>query len=169
MDEPVQQHDVPASSPLASLREKVQRAREASTVDLPIADIDVVIRFRAVDFDVLDRNRNPGKRRDPLAANAAVLIDACVGVFTCTDDGTLVSVDPDDPDTHIDDDDKVIGQPVTFSSPRLAELLGVDTGRAADVVAALYPRQLETARHADAVIALSRGDADQLAELALGN
>lgn len=57
-----------------------------------------------------------------LVANATVLADACLGIFAVVD-GEKVSIDPDDP--H--------GELLKFE-PKLAELLGVRAGKAAQIV-----------------------------------
>jgi hypothetical protein len=131
--------DVPAApdSTLALLRQRVARAKEQLHVDLEVPRLEppVFVRFKPTNQGRLNaasklagklKNRDDGD----VVANAGILADACLGVFEVLEvDGQKVevSIDPEDRD----------GDWPKFG-PRLAELLGVTTNKASDVVRALY-------------------------------
>lgn len=77
--------------------------------------------------DIHRRRKKEKAKGRGLAINIDVLIDACVGVHERID-GELVSIDPDNRD----------GEALTFTSPRLLELLGVESQLASDAVRELY-------------------------------
>lgn len=161
---------VPASSPLATLRDKVAAARRLQVTDCEIAGLDgVVVRYSQAKFDVLEQFSRRNRRDGAAEVNAALLVEACVGVFVRDDDGRLVSIDPDDPDSYIDHDGKTIGEPLTFRSERLGELLGIDDPSGPAVVKAMFPRELQIASHADHVLEFSRGEAAGVVRASLGN
>lgn len=116
-----------------SLRDRIA-ARRAETnkpfvLETPIEGVWVSYRtMPSHKLDAIHKRRKKNKGRGwALAVNIDVLIDTCVGVHERID-GKLVSIDPDDRD----------GDPPTFTSPRLLELLGVESQRASDAVRELY-------------------------------
>lgn len=119
-------------SVLADLRTRRERAKAALTTDLEVPRLDppVYVRFKPPTQARIDaanqRARNGNDKDATVLANAIVIADSCVGVFEIID-GEKVSVDPTDRD----------GTWPLFDK-RLARLLGVPAGRAADVVRALY-------------------------------
>lgn len=119
-------------SVLAGLRQRREQALAALYTDLVVPRLDppVFVRFRPIDQAKIEQaNKRANASKDPdaaTAANAAVLAAACVGVFELDEDGAEVGVDPDDRDSWPQFD------------KRLARLLGVKAGKAADVVRALY-------------------------------
>ncbi|XBB66866.1 hypothetical protein ABFU82_22580 [Nocardioides sp. WV_118_6] len=120
-------------STLASLRDRIKNAKADLHLDLEVPRLDpqVFVRFRPTTQARLNAaGKLAGKltKNDDgdIIANAGILASACIGVFEVID-GEEVSVDPDDRD----------GTWPTFG-PRLAELLGVSTKKASDVVRALY-------------------------------
>lgn len=163
--------DVPATSPLAGLRDRIEQARARATTDLPVSDLPgVFVRYRALDYDTVeDVTRKHAKQgASPKAGDRSILARACVGIFV-EDDGRIVSIDPDG-DAFIDSSGTLHGTPVTFSSDRLAQLLDLEVpARPAETVPALFPRELEIGRHAQHVARFSSGEAEAVNRAALGN
>lgn len=162
--------DVPESSPLADLRERVQQARARAVTDLSISGLEpVFVRYKALDYETVESVQKQAKKGgDASVADRSIVARACVGIFV-EDDGRLVSIDPD-ADCHIDGDGVLHGTPVTFNSDRLAVLLGIDTpARPAETVPALFPLPLEMGRHATQVARFSAGEIKAVQKAALGN
>lgn len=120
-------------STLASLRDRVARVKETLYLDLEVPRLEppVFVRYRPT---TQGRLNAAGKLASKLSkgddgdvvANAGILASACIGVFEVID-GEEVSIDPEDR----------AGDWPTFG-PHLAELLGINTRKASDVVRALY-------------------------------
>jgi hypothetical protein len=165
--------DLPASAPLGRLRQRVEQTRREAHVDCRIDiddDLSLLVRYKAVDVDTLEKINNRGKQRG-FENDCALLIRTCLGIFV--DFGEqVVSIDAiDDPDAasaHIDASDKIVGEPVTFTSDWLAAELGVTSGKTVDVVRALFPFELQSNEHARDVLQLSQGTRN-VREAALGN
>ena len=148
--------DVPASSQLARLRAKAAAARQAQHVDCHLEPVGVVVRYGPLTTDQIDDVRRRGK--SGARENVSVLVEACQAVLIVDDDGQLVSIDPD-ATCFVDSDGVLQGDPVTFSSSRLAELLEADSAAGlVDMLYGLAGRSLQIARDADDVIYLSRGE-----------
>lgn len=130
---PPETGEVPAAegSVLATLRERREQAVAALHKDLRVPRLEppVYVRFRPISQPAIEQanKRASASKADDAAtaANAAVLAGACIGVFEVDEDGAEVSVDPDNATWPQFD-------------KRLARLLGVKAGKAADVVRALY-------------------------------
>jgi hypothetical protein len=167
--------DLPASAPLGRLRQRVEQTRREAHVDCRIDvkddDLSLLVRYKAVDLDTLEKINNRGKKRG-FENDCALLIRACLGIFVDLGE-QVVSVDSiDDPDAasaHIDTSDKIVGEPVTFSSDWLAAEFGVTSGKTVDVVRALFPFELQINQHARDVLQLSQGTTSDVREAALGN
>lgn len=118
-----------AASPLAGLRERRAKVRQALHLDLAVPRYDppVYVRFKPVsDARVSSINKTLEKSKDPekvVLANARVLAEACVGVFEVDGDGDPVSIDPEDRE----------GDWPRFDE-RLGQLLGIADAAAATVV-----------------------------------
>lgn len=121
-------------STLASLRSRRERAIANLKIDLEVPEMGVFVRYKPITQAMLDKaNKQAAASKDPDAsviANAGILAAACIGVGEVIDDEP-VSVDPDDRSPDPADWPKF--------DKRLARLLGVPAGKAADVVRALYP------------------------------
>jgi hypothetical protein len=121
-----------AGSVLSSLRARRDAAKKGLHLDLAVPRLDppVYVRFAPVAQAQIDRaQKRHEKSKDvdkSVIVNAVLLADACRGVFEIID-GEEVSVDDRDRD----------GDWPLFDE-RLAELLGADVTKAADVVRALY-------------------------------
>ena len=119
-------------SRLASLRERREQALKALHIDLPVPRLDppVYVRYGAVtqaQINAANKQFEKSKDRDrDVLTNATVLGHACQGVYEEVD-GEIVSIDPED--RH--------GDAPRFDE-RLAELLGIQSNRASDVIRALY-------------------------------
>ena len=119
------------------LRDRIAQARLDDVLEVPVAGLeDVVVRYCSLPHEAVVEIQK-SKNRETLRDNAHILVRACVGVFERVD-GELVSVDPDDREAARVKDGQVVGDPLTFTSPRFAELVGVDSDDATDVVMALY-------------------------------
>lgn len=118
---------------IGSLRARREKAREALTLDLvvPRYDPPIYVRLKPVTQARIEaglKQAEKSKAKDAsLAANAALIATACVGIFE-KDGDTDVSIDADD--RH--------GDLLTFSDERTAELLEVPMTKAGDLVRALY-------------------------------
>jgi hypothetical protein len=121
-----------SGSALASLRARREQAKDDLHLDLAVPRLDppVYVRFAPVEQALIDRankRHEKSKAQDKnVVINAVILADACQGVFEVID-GEEVSVDDRDRD----------GEWPRFDE-QLADLLGVDATKAADVVRALY-------------------------------
>jgi hypothetical protein len=119
-------------SALSSLRARRQKAAEELHLDLAVPRLDppVWVRFAPVEQGLIDRankRHEKSKAQDKnVVINAVILADACRGVFEVID-GEEVSIDDNDRD----------GEWPRFDD-QLADLLGVEAGKASDVVRALY-------------------------------
>lgn len=147
----------PASSPLGSLRERRKKRRETLKYDLrvPGYDPEVFVRFKPVAQAKLvaaTKRADKSKSPDALAlANAALLIDACLGVFQLDSDGTPVSIDPDNL-THDEADWPKFDD-------RLGQLLadeGEILGSATSVCRALYENDMALSRHTNMLLEWSQ-------------
>lgn len=128
----------PAPTVIGSLREKRAEARKKLVTDIKVPrtvellGLDIRVRFSPLSSARLEQAaKSAEKSKSPdrnVAANAAALADACVGVFYVVD-GEEKSLDDQDPN----------GDWPKFDQ-RLAEILGMDSGpvKAADVVRELY-------------------------------
>ncbi|GAB3867386.1 hypothetical protein GCM10028801_41260 [Nocardioides maradonensis] len=126
-------------SPLSSLRERRKARKAKLQLDLKVPGYEpaVYVRFKPVDQARLAselKKAEKSKDRDAITlANAALLIDACIGVFQVDGDGTEVSIDPDNLTPDVDEWLKF--------GPELGALLadeGEAFNRAADVARALW-------------------------------
>lgn len=142
--------EVPASSPLASLREQIAAARAAKTKDLEVPDLPgVVVRVRALGFAELDKATKPD---DSLIANAHVVATATVGIFR-REGGRLVDIRPDGA-AYVDDSGRVVGTPATFNVG-LEELFGDDITTVAGRVCELFVLDGHVIAAGNAVVDLS--------------
>lgn len=119
----------------ASLRERRERALLSLKKDFEVPLLDgVFVRYKPITQAMLDKaNKQASASKDPDAsviANAGILAVACIGVGEVVD-GEPVSIDPDERSSDPDDWPRF--------DKRLARLLGVPAGKAADVVRGLYP------------------------------
>lgn len=119
-------------SVLASLRDRREKARQELHLDLAVPRLDppVYVRFAPVEQSQINRiNKRHEKSKDKdrdVIINAVILAEACRGVFEVIDDEP-VSVDPDARDGDWPRFDEL-----------LADMLGLDTDKASDVVRGLY-------------------------------
>lgn len=169
--------EVPTSSPLAGLRRRVDEARRQATIDWPLqlGEVELLLRYRAVDFETIEKitGKQSGPRgRVGLEQAARLLARSCVGVYAVVG-SDIVSIDGvDDPSqasARINGEGQVEGEPVTFASEWLADELGVESGKAADTVIALFPLELTIPEHARVVIDFSQGKDETAIRAALGN
>lgn len=158
-----------------ALRDRLEQARAARFVDLPVPGLDgVYVRYRALTGPQLERigdsARRAGSKKQPrrdtpalLAASIDALVDACVGVWETVDGKGKPVVDGDLFDGVVDlDTRELTGTLPTFSDPELADELGVESGRAGDVVTALYVADGDVIGTADAVVTHSAADGAEL-------
>lgn len=160
----------------ASLRARVNAARSARYIDLPVPDVEgVFVRYRALPADRLEaaakRNRN---RRDVpavLGASLDVLVDACLGVWEADGDGGRSPVEGYDGELSRDESGRLVlkGELPTFGSPELGEALGATEERAAAVVLALYIAEGDVIGTADAVVTHSGASGEELLSEARGH
>lgn len=163
------------SSPLVSVRDRIEQARRKRVYDDVIPHTDYVVRYHPIGEErrvEISENRAKVSGDDPeleLLASADALVATCVGIFEKVD-GKLVSFDPSNrggarvhPETDV-----VEGTPLTFSSKRTQELLGIDTDSAVEVVRAFYPFDGDIISASNTVFRLSRYFRSGLAEN-LGN
>jgi hypothetical protein len=166
--------DLPASAPLGRLRQRVEHTRQQAHLDLRIDvddDLSLLVRYKAVDLDTLEKINNRGKQRG-FENDCALLIRACMGIFIDFGERVVSADGIDDPDAasaHIDTSDNIVGDPITFASPWLADELGVTSRKTVDVVRALFPLELQINQHARDVLQLSQGTTSDVREAALGN
>jgi hypothetical protein len=111
------------------LQQRLDRARAAAHDDIPVAGLggDVVVRYQPLSRDTIDelQQRYEGRM---LEFNPSLIIRACVAILARGDDGRLVSIDPDDTATYVDDNGELHGTPLTYASERTWDLLGVSHG-----------------------------------------
>jgi hypothetical protein len=177
------------------LSERLDAARAARFVDLPVPDVEgVFVRYRALPAKSLDaiadrysppsngqRNR-PRRRpdRDPavLSASIDVLVDACVGVWELSEDdhGEPVGIAVAEGFSgHLSRDEdgrwQLSGELPTFSDPELAEELGLDPDdtSAGATVRALYVAEGDLIGASDAVVTHSGTSGEDLLAEARGN
>ena len=130
-DEPGEVPAAPGSA-LGSLRERREKAVQELYTDrvVPRLPGPVFVRYKPVPqrrIEAANKQAAASKDKDrDVISNAAVLAEACLGVFEVID-GVEVSVDDRDRD----------GEWPKFDS-RLAEVLGVKWTKAGDVVRSLY-------------------------------
>lgn len=163
--------EVPASSPLASLRDRIEHARRQAVTDLPVAGLDGVwVRYAALDHDAVDQALKK-RNSSPLDGDISALARACVSILLNPEQADPeLSAAFDDAAPWLNDDGSIAGEPLTFSSDRLAVLLGLDTpARPAETVRALFPLELNISDHASHVANFSRGEAGTVGRSALGN
>lgn len=146
------------SSQLTSLRDRREQARKRAHLDLAVPGYDppVYVRFRAVTPEVSERlqamHDKAKATEKTLRICSAMLAEACVGVFEVDpDSGAEVSVDPDDRE----------GRWPRFDE-RLAGLLGVEAGKAAAVVEALYVEKMHVLAVADELTRWSMAGDEEL-------
>lgn len=128
------QHDdtTPAATVGGSLSSRRQQAVDELWTDLKIPRYDppIYVRFKPIEqkrIDAMTASIERSKAKDKrVAANAALLAEATIGVFEVVD-GEQVSIDPEDRD----------GDWPKFDM-RLAELFEVQAVKAAEVVRAVY-------------------------------
>lgn len=121
-----------SGSPLSSLRARRDTARQRLHLDLEVPRMDppVYVRYSPLPhgrITAITKRFEKSKDADrDVLANAAILAEACQGIYEVID-GREVSVDDRDRD----------GDWPRFDD-RLAELLGITAGKASDVVRGLY-------------------------------
>jgi oligoribonuclease NrnB/cAMP/cGMP phosphodiesterase (DHH superfamily) len=171
----VDHDDLPASAPLGRLRQRVEQTRQQAHLDLRIDvddDLAFLLRYKPVDAETLDKVQKSRDSSDSIESDSRMVARACIGIFIEQGE-QVVSIDGlDDPDSasaYIDADDKIVGDPITFASPWLADEFGVTSRNAVDVVRALFPLELAINRHAVAVFQFSRESKTEVARNALGN
>lgn len=119
-------------SALSSLRARRAKAREELHLDLAVPRLDppVYVRFAPVDdgrVKAINKRFEKSKDKDrDVLINAAVLAEACRGLFEVIDNQEV----------SVDDSDRE-GEWPRFDD-QLADLLGIEAGKASDVVRALY-------------------------------
>jgi hypothetical protein len=167
--------DLPASAPLGRARQIVEQRRREAHLDLRIDvddDLDFLLRYKPVGGETLDNVQKSRESSDSMESDSRMVARACIGIFVDLGE-QVVSIDGlDDPSSasaYIDADNKIVGDPITFASPWLADEFGVTSRNAADVVRALFPLELAINRHAVAVFQFSRESKTEVARNALGN
>lgn len=124
--------DTTAPTVFAALRDRREQAKAELFTDLKIPRYDppIYVRFKPVPqarIDGMNKAAEKSKAKDAtVAANAAILADATIGVFEVIDD-QKVSINPSDRE----------GEWPRFDSD-LAELFEVRATKAADVVREVY-------------------------------
>ncbi|SDC46256.1 hypothetical protein [Nocardioides lianchengensis] len=122
-------------SVLESIRARRDRAKSVLFIDIKVPRYDppVWVRFKPTEQKRIDgageRARKSKDDDRTVIANAAILAEACIGVFEVVDDDK-VSIDPTDRSTDPADWPKF--------DKRLARLLEIPAGKATDVVRGLY-------------------------------
>lgn len=119
-------------SPLERLRAEREAMQQRLHIDLrvPRYELPIFVRYgplsqaRTEAIDKRFRNKK-GEDRSVLL-NAAILVEACQGVFVHDEDGEPVGIDPEQPHVWPKFD------------AHLAEMLGIETASAADVARWLY-------------------------------
>lgn len=146
-------------SALSSLRERRKARRRKMFLDLVVPGYEpaVYVRFRPASQSKLIaevKRADKSKDKDAITiANAAVLIEACVGVFQIRADGEEVSIDPDNltPDQ---------GEWLIFGPELGALLADEDAGevlsRASDVARALWDNDMALAAASSRLIEWSQ-------------
>lgn len=174
---PEKRDNVSSVAPLASLRKRAEDARKVRYTYIPIPGFDppASVRYRALEPEELEaitkrRSKLPDKEANKAIA-ADVCITACLAIFDLID-GQLVSIDPEARKRcYVDDEGNIVGDPVTFSDPRLSELLGLEDGSASKNVWELYPMGGDVLSAADKILRFSGidADADAIEEMIRGN
>lgn len=151
------------TSPLVSVRDRIEKARRARIYDNVIPHTDYVIRYgplgeeRRVEIAETRGRDDADDKELEVLASADVLATTCIGIFEKVD-GRLVSFDPENPgEASVDPEtNEVRGTPLTFKSPRTRELLGVlGAESAVEVVRAFYPFDGDVINAGNAVFRLS--------------
>lgn len=119
------------------LTERLSKLRADAYQDVDITDSKdrpsgLVVRYQSIgqeEFGELQRRHED----DPVHEfNVSIVIRACQALLMRHEDGRLTSIDVDDPDgAYVDDNGKLHGKPITYSSDRTLELLGVEGPREA--------------------------------------
>lgn len=157
-------------SPLADLRSRRARRRERMFFERPVPGMEppIYLRFKPVEqgkFIAAAKRVEKAKNDDAVAvANAALLVDACVGVFEYDGDGHRVSVDPADRSPDPADWPRI--------DQRLGELIadeGQTLTRASDTARALFDNDMALGAMADEVLEWSRSMNETLEEEHAGN
>lgn len=136
-------------TPRGSLHERVAEKRRKRVTFLPVPDLqEVVVAFKAVDDHTRQRiaERAQKNKRSSIGdpgQDASILADSCIGIFERMHDGELLNIDPEDREgarveVQEDGDWKIIGQPLTFASPRFKELIGTEDFGTAETIKSLY-------------------------------
>ncbi|BBH17503.1 hypothetical protein Back2_17900 [Nocardioides baekrokdamisoli] len=122
---------------LSSIRDRRAKAKEELFIDYPVPGYEpkIFVRYAPLDQPTIATGykviENKKKDQDAvMRVHATFLVNACIGIYELDDDGDPISIDPEDrsPDP---------ADWVKFDH-RLAEILGDDVTRAADIVRALY-------------------------------
>ena len=125
----------PIGSPLSDLRKRIKDNRRKRTLDLRVPGLDdIYVRFQpmASEFLAMIDEKYAGEKAEPndippsLRMECESLIHCCLGIFQEVD-GSLVSIDPETR-CYVNDDNEIVGEAVTFTSVRLAELIGTPEG-----------------------------------------
>lgn len=165
--------EVPAAagSPLASLRERRQARRNKLFLDLKVPGLEpaVYVRYNPIKgAKLLEVNKKLARSKDNdavVAANVAMLADACVGVFQLDSSGQAISVDPDNLSSSEEEWLKF--------GPELGALLAEEgepaPERVVDVVRALFDGDLAITTHGDLLIDWSRTLNEELERDTSGN
>lgn len=132
-DEGTEEKQPKASSPMRNIKGRIDEARRKRYIERAVPGVEeFVVRYGTTDVDTIEnidqKRKNLKGGHKVLARSMDVLIKTCLGIFEDVD-GELKSIDPEDRE----------GEPLTFSSERMAEILEVESGRAADVLTAFYP------------------------------
>ena len=170
-DDPKETDDkVVSATPLMSLRRKVEQAREQTWMEKSPLGLDgITLRFRPLDpdeFNEIQRHRGlidrTGRPRDVLPfsqenmlAYCDMLARACIGIYVEVDGERCNALG--------------LRDSVTFATPELAQDLGVEDGKAVDVVRALIPFKGEIFGLGDSLIRFSFHSAEGVQEAARGN
>lgn len=124
--------EIPAASgsPLARLRAEREGMRDKLTIDLrvPRYDFPLFVRYGPVKQSRVEKleKKFRGKEDETVLTNAAILAEVCQGLFFYDEAGEPVGIDEDNPTEWPRFDE------------HLAELLGIASGSAADMVRAVY-------------------------------
>lgn len=157
-----------------TLRERHQRALAGAMVDLPVQDPaydGLFVRLRALSAEEITEAeaRHRGTSDPGMQQALDLLVAACVGVWEQVD-GKGVSPVDGFPGVMDLDSGTLSGALPTFSSPELAEALGVEPSAAAVVRALLGARSsLGVIAYAEALFEFSNVSSEQLLRQARGN
>lgn len=125
--------EVPAGSALSRIEARRHKATESLTLDLAVPRYDppIYVRFRPVEpaeVEALEKRFRGLKDKDrTVIRNAAVLVEACLGLFEKDDDDDFVGLNESpDPETW------------PRFTQELAEIVGIDADTAIDTVRGTY-------------------------------